>query len=169
MMELGPVGLLLTFARRGEEETITRAITLLREECVSHVAAVGTEISIPMLESLGVDSIIPFGAESGRGAVLHELRLRHSVCAAIVYFDASHRGHLKLEMLALLSGARRVFRIAPEGAVTRLGRGQLLALICVKSLATIGVLCGAAGVCGIAYCWLRLRQLLTRGCHADRA
>lgn len=166
-MELGPIGLLLTFARRGEEEVIGAAIARLREGGASHIVAVGTEISAPVLQGFAVDEIIPYGEGQGVRAVIRELRRRHSVSVAIVYLDAGWGGHLKLELLALVGGARSVLCLAP-GRVKAIPRWRLLGRTCRKTLGAVAILSLATALCGLACCWLWLRQVFAGGTNARR-
>ncbi len=79
MSERAPVAMVLTFARRGEEEAIAEALAWLRREFPrARVAAVGTPVSAPTLRGLGVDEVIEFGGGRGAKATIAEARARES-------------------------------------------------------------------------------------------
>lgn len=166
-MAEGATGLLLTFARRGEETAIRQAVSRLRAEGVTSLIAVGTAVSAPALSEAGLDDLILYGEGRGAWDVVRELRRRRPAAAAVVYRNAGYGGHLKLEALALLSGARRVQRIAP-GVSRAIGRAWLAATVLAKGLAACG--CGLVGaaICAPAFVCLTLRQMAAGGSRASR-
>jgi hypothetical protein len=166
--ERAPAGLLLTFARRGEDDAILQAIARLREHGVNEIASVGTPVSAPALRELGVGDIIPYGEGHGAQAVIGELRRRRPRMAAIVYWDSGFAGHLKLEMLALLSGARHVWRVAADAPAETIGRAELAWIVLLKGLRACGCSLAGAAICGAAFLCLRTRQLLAGGSGASR-
>ena len=162
--------LLLTFARRGEEEAIREALRGLREKLPdAEIAAVGTPVSAPVLAGLGVDDVIVYGEGRGARGVVREARRRGPRAAGIVYGGPGFSAHLKLEVIALGSGAKVVYRFVAEGAAEAVGRLGLLWSVMGKVLRA--VLCLAAGgvMCSAAMCWLRLRQMMAGGRGASRA
>jgi hypothetical protein len=161
--------LLLTFARRGEEDMIAEAMAVLRDAAPgAHLLAVGTPASEPALRRAGLDDILLYGDGRGARALLADLRARRPGLAAVVYWDSSFAGHLKLEALALLAGPARVLRLAPGVSARTLLRGALLRSVLAKSLQAAGLLAGAAVLCGLAYAWLRFRQIVAGGLRANR-
>jgi hypothetical protein len=161
--------LLLTFARRGEEEAIRRAVTLLRPAgAETDLVAVGTPVSAPLLRGLGVPEVLVFGEDGSARALLAALRRRRPRTAAIVYCGPRFGGHLKLEALALLSGARQVVRVLPEGEA-RLGRSRLALTVAAKAAQAAGCLGVGAAVTGLAWLWLRAAQGRRGGRRASRA
>jgi hypothetical protein len=161
--------LLLTFARRGEEEAIRRAVTLLRPAgAEGDLVAVGTPVSAPLLRGLGVPEVLVFGEDGSARAVLAQLRRRRPRAAAIVYCGPRFGGHLKLEALALLSGARQVVRVLPEGEA-RLGRVRLALAVAAKSVQAAACLAAGGAVVGVAWAWLRVAQGRGGGRRASRA
>ena len=162
--------LLLTFARRGEEEAIRQAMAALREAAPDAViVAVGTPVSGPVLEHLGVDELIIYGDGRGARSVVREARARRPAAAAVVYWGPGFAGHLKLELLALLSGPPRVLRLAPETPVRAVGRSRLALSVLAKVVTAIALTAAGALVCGTALVCLRLRQALAGGHRAPRA
>jgi len=162
--------LLLTFARREEEDAIRRAVNLLRAELPgAEIAAVGTPVSAPMLSALGAERVIIYGGGRRVQDVAEELRRCRPSAAAIVYGWPGVSGHLKLELLALLSRARRIYRFPPDGAAGVTGRLGILCSTWAKASASL--LCFVAGglMCVTAFCFLRTSQLLVGGQRAGRA
>ena len=163
-------GILLTFARRGEEEAIRQALSALREALPgADVVAIGTPVSAPVLESLGVDDIIIYGDGRGARSVLREARARRPAAAAVVYWGPGFSAHLKLEALALLCRPPRVLRLAPEAPVSAIGRPRLVLSVIGKTLAAGALASAGAALCGAALICLRLRQALAGGHRAPRA
>ena len=138
--------LLLTFARRGEEEMIRQALAALREAAPSaEVVAVGTPVSGPVLRNLDVDDVITFGEGRGARSLFREARGRRPAVAAVVYWGPGFSGHLKLDALAFLCGPRCVLRLTPESPVSSIGRPRLAFSILGKTLAAAALtLAGAA-------------------------
>ena len=163
------LGLLLTFARRGEDDTVRRAVAHIRQQGATDVLAVGTPVSAPALRVVGADDILAYGDGAGTRAVIRDLRRRRPRLAVIVYLDASFAGHLKLEALALLSGAKRVWRAAPEGPPTAIGRAGLSSSVLDKSVRAFGCVLAGMSICTIAFTCLRARQLVAGGRRANRA
>lgn len=159
--------LIVTFARRGEEEAVVKAVTLARELGRQPVA-VGTPVSRPVLQAAGVEDIITYGEGRGGRSVVREMRARRVQEAAIVYWGPGYGGHLKLELLALASGARVVHRIALAGESDRVGRGALLRSVVWKTARAMLAVAAGGLICGIALLFLRAGQL-TGGRHASRA
>ena len=88
--------LVLSFARRGEEEMVRRAVGHLTSEFPgAHVAAVGTPVSAPVLRELGLSEVIVYGGEHGARGVIREVRRRAPGTAAVVYGGPMLSGHLK--------------------------------------------------------------------------
>jgi len=106
--------LLLTFARRGEERAIQRAISALAEVAPgAQVIAVGTPVSAPILRDLGIAVILVYGDGKPARQVIEEAQLFMPQTVAIVYDNPRFCAHLKLEALALLIGVRAVLRCPP--------------------------------------------------------
>jgi len=163
----GGTALLLTFARRGEDAAIRQAVSRLRADGATSVVAVGTPVSAPVLSGLGLDELILYGNGRRAWGVLREMRSRRPAMAAVVYSDAGYAGHLKLEALALLSGARRVQRIAPAGS-SAIGRAPLAAIVLAKGLCACGCAAVGAAICTVAFVCLTLRQITAGGSRASR-
>jgi hypothetical protein len=161
MSEKAPTAMLLTFARRGEEAVIADVLAWLRGEWQGvRVAAVGTPVSAPMLQELGVDEVIEFGDGQGAKATLREAKTRGPVAAAIIYGGPGFGAHLKLELLALGIGARRTYRFAPGQPPQAVGRAGLLASVVGKSARAAACLVWGAIVCEEALFWLVLAQAI---------
>ncbi|MCJ7750110.1 MAG: hypothetical protein MUQ65_03295 [Armatimonadetes bacterium] len=163
--------LVLTFARRGEEEAIRQAMAALHETAPgADVVAIGTPVSAPILENLGVDDIIIYGNGRGARSVVREARGRRpAAAAAIVYWGPGFCAHLKLELLALLCRPPRLLRLAPEAPVSAIGRPRLALSVLGKILAAGALALAGASLCGAAFICLRLRQTLAGGHRAPRA
>jgi hypothetical protein len=132
------------------------------------VDAVATTVSAPVLGDLGVDGIVSYGGGSGARDVLGQIRSRRYGTAGLVYCGPGISGHLKLEVLALFSGARHIHRFAPEHS-SRVGRLYLACSVAWKA-AQVGLSAAVAALlCGTAFVCLRLTQLLAGGRRADRA
>jgi hypothetical protein len=162
--------LLLTFARRGEEQAIRDALAHMRSEIPdADVFAVGTPVSAPLLQEAGVESVIIYGAGRGARAVVRESRSRRPKAAAIIYWEPRLAGHLKLEALALLAGARVTHRFPPGSDARPVGRLGLMSSVASKSAKSL--LCAAAGaaLCGIAFACLLVSQTLAGGSRARRS
>lgn len=161
--------LLLTFARRGEEEAIREALRGLREKLPgAEVAAVGTPVSAPVLAALGVEDVIVYGEGRGAQGVVREARRRGPRAAGIVYGGPGFAAHLKLDLIALGSGAKVVYRFVPEGQAEAVGRLGLLWSVAGKMLRVGACLVAGGAMCGAALCWLRLRQMTAGGRGASR-
>lgn len=162
--------LLLTFARRGEEEAIREAVSHLRCEWPgAEIAAVGTPTSASVLRELGLADLVVYGEGRGARAVLREARGRKPRVAGIVYGGPGFSGHLKLELVALGSGAGRIDQFGEGESHRVVGRLRLLGSVCGKGL-WLGIRMAAGGaMCAAALCWLCLRQMLAGGRGADRA
>ncbi len=161
--------LLLTFARRGEEQAIRDALAHVRSEIPdADVFAVGTPVSAPLLRDAAVESVITYGADRGARAVVRESRSRRPAAAAIIYWEPGFGGHLKLEILALLSGVRIAHRFAPGSDARPIGRLRLAWSVGAKCARVL--LCAAAGglICGIAFVSLLASHALTGGSRARR-
>ena len=161
-----PAMLILTFARRGEEDAIVRAVSLAHDLGRQPVA-VGTPVSTAALQAAGIDDIITYGDGRGGRSVVRELRARGAEEAAIVYWGPGYGGHLKLELLALASGARLIHRILLKGEGDRVGRGALLRSVVWKCARAMLAVAAGGLICGIALLFLRVSQL-TGGRHARR-
>jgi hypothetical protein len=161
--------LLLTFARRGEEQVIRDALAHLRSVIPdADVFAIGTSVSAPVLQEAGVGSVITYGPDSGARAVLRESRSRRPAAAAIIYWEPGFGGHLKLEILALLSGVKIAHRFAPGSDARPIGRLRLAWSVGAKCARVL--LCAAVGglICGIAFVSLLASHALTGGGRARR-
>ena len=162
--------LVLSFARRGEEEMVRRAVGHLTSEFPgAHVAAVGTPVSAPVLRELGLSEVIVYGGEHGARGVIREVRRRAPGTAAVVYGGPMLSGHLKLELVGLASGAGRVYRFAPGRSERVVGRLRLGLSVCAKALRAAVCLGVGGAICGIALCWLSLRGMMAGGGRASRA
>jgi hypothetical protein len=156
--------LLLTFARRGEDAAIRRAITALLERVPgARVIAVGTPVSAPILRDLGIADILVYGDGKSARQVVEEAQLFMPGIAAIVYDHPRFAAHLKLEALALALGVRTVLRFPPPipesqdprpEAISRLrlaltvaakGLHMLLRLCVGKAVTTLGRSQGGRG------------------------
>ena len=129
--------LLLTFARRGEEEAIRQTMdALAARHPGARVLAVGTPVSEPALQQLGVARVLIYSAGHSARRVVEEAQLCMPEAIAIVYQGDDFRGHLKLEALALAIGARETLRCRPGQEPERLGRSRLAAIVLGKALHT---------------------------------
>jgi len=165
-----PTALLLTFARRGEEAMVRRALDALREAVPgAEIVAIGTPVSAPALKCLGVDGVITYGDGRGARSVVRQARRRRPAVAALVYWGPGFSGHLKLEGLALLCGPPRVLRLTPESPVSPIGRPRLALSVLGKAVAAGALTLAGAALCGPALICLRLRQTLAGGHRAPRA
>jgi hypothetical protein len=145
---------------------------MVKEEGVEEVFAVGTPVSVPSLRGIGVEVVVVYGSGRGPRAVIRDLRRRRPRLAAIVYCDSRFAGHLKLEALALASGAKRVWRLAPGVPWGAIGRARLAWSVFVKSADACGRVLFATGICGVAFVCLRARSAaggLAGGSRASRA
>ena len=161
------IALLLTFARRGEDGEVERALNHLRGPAAggpgAHVAALGTPVSEPVLRQLGVEDLILYGGGKGARAAVREARALRPGTAAILYCGPGFAAHLKLEAFALLSGAGKLHLLSPGLPVKTIGRLRLAWSVSVKALATgVHLLVGAL-ICGVAFACLRLSQMLAGG------
>ena len=164
------VVLLLTFARRGEEAAISAALEHLRRALPDgRIAAVATPASSSVLRGLGVSDLIVYGEERTVRQVVAEMRARAPWAAAIIYSGPVLSGHLKLELLALSAGARRIYRFLPEEAPRVAGRLRLLASVAAKLVRAAGCFAVSAAICAAALCCLRVRQAISGGPRASRA
>jgi hypothetical protein len=162
--------LLLTFARRGEDGAIRRAVKLLRTELPgAEITAVGTPLSAPVLTALGAEHVIIYGGGRRAQHVVEELRRRQPSAAAIVYGGPGISGHLKLDLLALLSRAQRIYRVPPDGAAGVTGRLGILCSTWAKVSASLLYFIAGGVMCTTAFCFLRTSQLLVGGQRAGRA
>lgn len=167
MPPIDATGLLLTFARRGEDDAIRQALGRLRVEGAVSVISVGTPVSAPVLSELGCDEVIIYGDGRNARAAITDLRRRRLAMAALIYSDASYAGHLKLEVLALLSGAGWVQRIAP-GASSAISRFSLAASVLAKGLSACALAVIGTVICTAAFVCLTLRQTAAGGRRAHR-
>jgi hypothetical protein len=167
--ESSPVAIIISFARRGEDEAIRRAVAQVREALPgARLAALGTAVSAPVLRSLGIDDVMVLGGERATRDVLCEAKARGPRSAAITYSGPGTGGHLKLELLALSLPVSRIHRIVPDEAVRTVSRARL-ALDAAGKVAETGACLMVAGLaCGTAWMWLRLAQLLPGGGRARR-
>jgi hypothetical protein len=160
---------LLTFARRGEEQTIRDALAALRTEIPdADLFAIGTPVSAPRLREAGVQTVITYGSGSGAGVVLREARSRRPAAAAVVYWGPRFGGHLKLEVLALLTGAKVTHRFAPGSDARSIGRLRLAWSVAAKCAAALLCAATAAALCGLAFICLLLSQGRVGGGRARR-
>jgi hypothetical protein len=162
--------LLLTYARRGEEAAIRKAIGALREDVPdARIEAIGTPVSAPVLRELGVENLIVYGAGQGTLQVIRQARARRFAAAALVYSGPRFSGHLKLEAVALLAGVKRAYRCGPQDQAVPVGRLRIAFSVFVKGLQAILRVLAAGSLCAVALFWLRLRQTLAGGTRASRA
>ena len=149
---------------------VRQALDALREAAPdASIIAIGTPISKPMLEGLGVDEVITYGDGRGARSVVREARAGRPAVAAIVYWGPGFSGHLKLEALAFLCGSSRALRLTPESPVSPIGRPRLALSVLGKAVAAGALTLAGAALCGIALICLRLRQALAGGHRAPRA
>ena len=157
MSDSRPCVLLLTFARRGEEEAIREGMAAVREDLPgAEFVALGTAVSAPVMRGLGLEDIFLVGEGRASQEVMREVRARAPKGALIVYSGPGLAGHWKLELPALASGARRAYRWVPGGPMVVSGWLALAGSVVWK--AGLAAVCLAVGglVCGAA--WLRLRS-----------
>lgn len=162
--------MVLTFARRGEEDDITRALALLAQrEPGAPVAAVGTPTSEAALRALGLTDVIVFGSPGQSAfAALRAARARRPRAAVVLYRGPGAQGHLKLELLALALGAARIYRTVAGEDIRPVSKIRLGISVTGKLLGAGGCLLAGGGVAGVAWCWLRVAQMLAGGGHARR-
>jgi hypothetical protein len=164
------VVLLLTFARRGEEGAIAAAAEAVgRQVSRAQIVAIGTPVSAPILNGLGIDDVIIYGDGRTAWQAIREARGRSPGASAVVYGGPGVSGHLKLELLALVTGARTVYRCAPGKPPQAVKRVRLAASAAAKMLRAAASLAMAATICGVAFCYLRLAQMVAGGHDASRA
>ncbi len=162
--------LLLTFARRGEEDVIRGARAALQEAHPGATAfAVATTESEPALRAAGISELVTLDGSRSASAVLREVAARRPTAVAVVYSDSAWQGHLKLEIVALWSRARAIYRCGPDGSRQAMTRASLWASVAVKGLQAALRLGAGALAAGTAFCWLRTAQALSGGNRADRA
>ncbi len=160
---------LLTFARRGEEEAIREALAGLRHEMPeADVFAVGTSVSAPTLRTIGISAIVTYGDGRGLRAVVRDARSRRPAAALVVYWDTGAAGHLKLEALALLSGASITYRFVPGAGSKAVGRLRLACSVAVKCVASMAYVTAGAAMCAIALVCLRGTEIFSGGKRAHR-
>jgi len=167
-MVAGPSAVLLTFARRGEDDAMVAAVGLLRQIAPS-VVAIGTPVSARVMERLDLAQITILGKGAPLRGVLREVRRRRPRAAAVVYSGPGLDGHLKLEGLALLTGAPRILRVRPTHPVQSVDRLRLGLIVWAKLVQAAGCLVAGAATCGVAWGWLRLAQRFAGGDRAGRA
>ena len=161
--------LLLTFARRGEESAIREALALLHHNFPEReVFAVATPASAPALQHLGVSNLVLLSSTQPARRVLAEVAGRRPDAAAIIYSSPRPEGHLKLELVALRSGAPITYRCLSENPPELVGRVRLFGSVLWKAILTVAHCAAAAPVSLIAFCWLRVAQLLAGGRRASR-
>lgn len=153
--------LLLTFARRGEDDAIRHALSVLAERYPdSRVIAIGTAVSAPVLRDLGVSDILVFGNGKSAREVIEEAQLFMPEVAAIIYDQPRFAAHLKLEALALIVGVRTILRYPPPSAETpapeptAISRFGLARSVAAKGLHTLLRLCAGKMVTTFACCCL---------------
>ena len=100
---------------------------------------------------------------------MKEVRDRGPRAAGIVYGGPGFSAQLKLENIALGSGAKVGYRFVPEGPAEVTGRAGLLWSVMWKALRAAACLIAGGVMCGAAMCWLRLRQMMAGGRGASRA
>lgn len=155
MSESRPCVLLLTFARRGEEEAIMEGMAAVRQDLPgAEFVALGTAVSAPVIRGLGLEDILLIGEGRASQEVMREVWARAPKGALIVYSGPGLAGHWKLELAALASGARWTYRWMPGGPMVMSGPLALAGSVVWK--AGLAAVCLAVGglVCGVA--WLRL-------------
>ena len=162
--------LLLTFARRGEEEVVRAARAHLQAAAPdAEIVAVGTPVSAPALRESGVHEVLVYGDGRGARQVVREARGRRPRAAGIVYGGRGFSGHLKLELVALASGARRFYRFRPGEPPEVAGRPRLLCSAAAKGVRAGACLALGGLVCGAALLWLGLGQMVRGGGRAGGA
>jgi hypothetical protein len=166
----GATAVVLTFARRGEQDVIRAAVDeVSRRAGAAAFVAVATPASLPVLAEVGLRDTVVFGDGSGVRRVLAGVRSRRPGRAVVVYSSGRMSAHLKLEFVALASGARMTYRCAPGGRVEVVGRLGLAWSVARKCLRAAGCLAAGAIVCLLAWAWLRGAQALAGGRYARRA
>jgi len=169
MSDRGPTALLLTFARRGEEEEIRRALASLAGEFAGlRSMAVGTPASAPVLRDLGVEQVVIYGEGRGARETMREAKAHGPEIAAVIYCGPGTKGHLKLEALAVSIPTRHIYRFVPGAPARSIGRPALSISVAGKALLVAGSLAVGATVCAVAFCWLRMAQLVGGGWRARR-
>src|SRR5574340_1199354 len=144
--------LLLTFARRGEEAALRRALIRLYARYPSaRVIAIGTPATEPVLKDFGVEHVLVHGAGQPARRVIEEAQLCMPEAAAVVYDNPRFGGHLKLEALAFLVGPRTILRCPPEGEPVTVRRLRLAFTVAGKTLSLGLRLCLGAAVTLLAY------------------
>jgi len=162
--------LILTFARHGEHAEIQRALQHFQgmagiDECF----AIVTEASAPVLERLGVADRIVYGEGRSARSIIGKARSRHPKAAAVLYCDPEFRAHLKLEAVALLSGAPLIYRLAPETEIAVVSRLSLAWSVFAKVATVVAIAVASGTLCSVAYLCLRLSQAFSGGKRASRA
>lgn len=164
-----PTALVLTFARRGEEKPLNRAVEALREEFPdAAVIGIGTSASAPVQREAGIEEVILYGDGRGTRTVVREVRARRPEAVSVVYRGPGFAGHLKLEGVALLAGARQIYRFVPESKPLRTSALRLVWSVLLKTLEAGLRLVAAGFMCGAAWCWLRVRQTVAGGNRESR-
>ena len=170
MTEAVPTILVLSFARRDEGEAIAAAMAALsREFPDARFAAIGTPVSEPILEGLGINDIIVYGDGRTARQAVREARSRAPQATAVIYGGPGASGHLKLEALALVTGGGRLYRCLPDRPPRPIGRLRLAVSVAAKALTAGARLAAAAFACCVALCWLRVAQMTAGGRDAGRA
>jgi hypothetical protein len=161
--------LLLTFARRGEEEAIREAIAVLREAMPGgSVEAIGTPASTPLLRACGVDEIIPYGEGAAAFDVIRRVRARRFGAALVLYSGPRLSGHLKLETVALAVGADRTYGMTAGEAARQISRTRVTWSVAAKMAQAALRVLAAAALCAVAFSCLRLTQMLAGRRRAGR-
>jgi len=148
----GRVCLLLAFIDLRNPKPLQQAAAALRAEmpeaeivCVNTPATKAIEAQVA-----GIDRwITPSRAADGFG-LARQLRSLRPAAVCIVYRTRKAKSHLKLEFLAALGGARRLFgAFSPNHAkLRRMCRCELYLRICTKSLVML-LRAGAAAVLAV--------------------
>jgi len=164
----GPM-LLLSFARRGEEEAIRAAMDAVGAQCPgARWAAIGTPASAPVFRSLGLGEVLVSGDRVSPRQLLRMARAQRPQAAVIIYSGPGTSGHLKLELVALAVAAPKVYRFVPGEEARPLGRFCLLGPVAAKLVQAGARVAVGALVCMAALCWLSLKDMAKGGRHARR-
>jgi hypothetical protein len=140
-----PRALLVGFVREPEIDLLARAAAALRARLPqAQIVGLAPRSLASLLAAVPVDGWLWQEQALGAGGLVTRLRAARFAWACIAYSGGGPLGSLKLELVALLSGAPRLLAWR-RGRLQRLGRAHLAALALAKSallcsLALFGVL-----------------------------
>jgi len=151
--------LLLNFVRLRELGRTTQSVQALRRSFPNaKVAAVATPATWPALKTVGADGCAIFRRDGWAGAwrLVAGLRRMNLAAVFVAYDRPDRRGHLKLELLALLVGAKRILAQSPGRQATEISQLRLGLVIAVKLAGLIFLMSWAAVVGSIVWATLSL-------------